>query len=265
LARALQASLLSVKLGPPAISFPLRAATCRAVFSDSDFAVHVTGETGSFKSELVALEQHFGRDMNRLDLPGAWSSTANANEVLAFHAKDALIVIDDFAPQGSAVDVGRYHAAADRIFRAAGNHAGRGRLDSTAKVRESKPPRGLIISTGEEIPRGHSVRAQLLVLELSRDAIKPDKLTECQKAAEAGLYAEAMGAFVRWIAGSYEDKQAALAERVAETELQLTLARQISSLTYKPRSKFTCSLARSPELLAAHSVIIWQRVAGKHS
>jgi hypothetical protein len=31
-------------------------------------------------------------------LPAAWSSTGNALEVLAFHAKDALLVIDDFAP-----------------------------------------------------------------------------------------------------------------------------------------------------------------------
>jgi hypothetical protein len=224
LVRALQASLRPVMLAPPAISFSLRAATCRAVFGESDFAVHVSGETGAFKSELVALEQqHFGRAMNRLSLPGAWSSTANALEILAFHAKDAVIVIDDFAPQGSAADVGRYHAAADRVVRAAGNQAGRGRLDATAKLRESKPPRGLIVSTGEEIPRGHSVRARLLILELSKGAVDPHKLTECQRDAEAGLYAEAMGAFLKSIAGRYEETRAAFARRVAE--LRISAAR----------------------------------------
>jgi hypothetical protein len=233
---SLQASLLLLKLGPPEISFPLRAATCRAVFGDSDFALHVTGETGAFKSELVALEQqHFGQGMNRLHLPGAWSSTANANEVLAFHAKDALIVIDDFAPQGSAADIGKYHAAADRVFRAAGNGAGRSRLDSTARLRDAKPPRGLILSTGEDVPRGHSVRARLLILELSKGAINVNKLTECQRAAETGLYAEAMGGFVRWIAGRYEEKQAALAQRVAE--LRISAARHTAH-------------ARTPEIIA---------------
>ena len=129
------------------------AATYRAVLGEADFAVHLAGETGAFKSEVAALyQQHFGAGMDRLHLPGAWSSTANALEILAFHAKDALLVIDDFAPQGSGADVARYHAAADRIFRAAGNHAGRSRLDSTAKLREPKPPRALILSTGEEIP-----------------------------------------------------------------------------------------------------------------
>jgi hypothetical protein len=157
LASAIQASLRLVELGPPSISFPLLAATCRAVFGNADFAVHLAGATGAFKSELAALhQQHFGAAMDRLHLPGAWSSTGNALEALAFQAKDALFVIDDFAPQGSGADIARYHAATDRVFRAAGNHAGRGRLDCAATLRESKPPRALILSTGEDIPRGQS-------------------------------------------------------------------------------------------------------------
>ena len=212
---AVRSSLRLVELGPPAVSFALRAATCRAVFGACDFSIHLTGQTGTFKSELAALEQqHFGDGLSRLNLPGAWSSTANALEVLAFHAKDVLIVIDDFAPQGNAGDVSRWHATAERLFRAAGNHAGRGRLDSTARLRETKPPRGLILSTGEEIPRGHSVRARLLILELAMGEIGVGKLTECQREATAGVYAEAMGAFVCWLAGRYEEKRAMLDRRV---------------------------------------------------
>src|SRR5205807_451402 len=131
---------------------------------------------------------HFGTTMTRLNLPGAWSSTGNALEALAFHAKDVLLVIDDFAPQGSSTDVARYHAAADRVFRAAGNHAGRGRLDSTTKLREPKPPRALILSTGEDVPRGQSVRARLLILELSKNCVGAGDLTGRQKDAIAGLY-----------------------------------------------------------------------------
>ena len=202
LASAVKASLRLVELGPPSISFPLLAATYRAVFGEADFALHLAGETGAFKSELAALhQQHFGAAMNRLHLPGAWSSTGNALEALAFHAKDALFVIDDFAPQGSGTDVARYHAAADRVFRAAGNHAGRGRLDSTAKLREQKPPRALILSTGEEIPRGQSVRARLLILELAKGSINASRLTECQRDAQRGLYVGSHGwlrAMVGW-------------------------------------------------------------------
>jgi hypothetical protein len=236
LKRAVRTSLRLVELGPPSISFPLRAATCRAVFGDSDFSLHLVGETGVFKSELAALEQqHFGALMSRLHLPGTWSSTGNALELLAFHAKDALMVIDDFAPHGSAADVNRYHASADRVLRAAGNHTGRGRLDSTARLRESKPPRGLILSTGEDIPRGHSVRARLLILDIYKGAIKSDKLAECQRHAALGVFAEATGAFVQWIARSYDD-------------LHDTLKRRVSDLRLKAMRE--AAHARTPEIIA---------------
>lgn len=236
LASAVRSSLRLVDLGAPSISFPLLAATYRAVFGDADFALHLAGETGAFKSEVAALhQQHFGAAMNRLHLPGAWSSTGNALEVLAFHAKDALLVVDDFAPQGSGADVARYHAAADRVFRAAGNHAGRGRLDSTARLREPKPPRALILSTGEDIPRGQSVRARLLILELPKGSIEASHLTECQRDALGGLYAEAMGGFVRWVAGRYEEARAAFDRKVAE---------------YRNSALRNVGHARTPEIVA---------------
>jgi hypothetical protein len=233
---AVKASLRLVELGPPSISFPLLAATCRAVFGEADFSLHLAGETGAFKSEVAALhQQHFGTAMNRLHLPGAWSSTGNALEALAFHAKDALFVIDDFAPQGSGADVARHHAAADRVFRAAGNHAGRGRLDSTAKLREPKPPRALILSTGEDIPRGQSVRARMLILELPKGSINASDLTKCQREAECGLYAEAMGGFVQWLAGRYEELRACFDQRVSE---------------YRSRALRNAAHARTPDIVA---------------
>ncbi len=202
---SLRASLSLLELGPEEICFPLLAATYRSVLGDADFAIHLAGETGAFKSEVAALhQQHFGASLDRRNLPGSWSSTANALEALAFVGKDALVVIDDFAPQGSASDVNRYHAAADRVFRAAGNQAGRSRLDSTAKLRDAKPPRALILSTGEDIPRAHSIRARLLTLELSKGNIDRAALTDAQQNARAGRFAGAMGAYLKWLAGQYE-------------------------------------------------------------
>lgn len=214
---AVVSSLNLIELGPPAISFPTYAAIWRSVFGDADFALHMTGETGAFKSEFAALhQQHFGANMNRLHLPGAWSSTANANESLAFHTKDALFVVDDFAPQGGISELAKLHAAADRVFRGAGNHAGRARLDSTAKLRQAKPPRALILSTGEEIPRGQSLRARLLIVELSKGEIDGRRLGECQHDANDGLYALTVGGFVQWLAGRYEQSRAAFAAKIQD-------------------------------------------------
>jgi hypothetical protein len=204
LVAAVRASLRLVELAPPTISFPLLAATYRAILKHADFAIHVVGETGAFKSELAALhQQHFGPAMNSQQLPGTWSSTANALEVLTFLAKDALIVLDDFAPRGSSAEIARYHATADRVFRAAGNHAGRSRLDSSANLRDSKPPRSLILSTGEDVPRGHSVRARLLILELPKGSIDTAALSICQSNAAEGLFCQSLSAFVRYVAGDY--------------------------------------------------------------
>jgi hypothetical protein len=233
---AVRASLRMLKLGPSTIFFPLLAATFRGVLGDTDFSVHLAGQTGAFKSEVAALlQQHFGASMVRRNLPATWSSTANSLEVLAFHAKDVLLVVDDFAPQGNAVDVARYHAAADRLFRAVGNHAGRGRLDSTSKMKETKPPRALILSTGEEIPRGQSVRARLFILELPKGAIEPSDLTSCQKDAAAGLYEAAMGSFVQWLAARYDETYPAFQQRTSE---------------YRLRAMSRAAHARTPDIVA---------------
>jgi hypothetical protein len=154
---------------------------------------------------------------------------------MTFHAKDALFVVDDFAPQGNSVDVARYHAAADRLFRAAGNHAGRGRLDSTARLRESKPPRALILSTGEEIPRGQSVRARLLILEISKGDISGADLAVCQHDAGGGLYAESMAGFLQWLAGRYDQSRAALEAKIEHN---------------RSKALFNAAHARTPEILA---------------
>ena len=88
--------------------------------------------------------QHFGAVFDARHVPGAWSSTANANAALQFVLKDALFLIDDFVPKGSSSDVERQHRDADRIFRGQGNTSGRGRLgrDGTS-LRDASPPRGI--------------------------------------------------------------------------------------------------------------------------
>ena len=67
----------------------------------------------------------------------------------------------------------RYHKEADRLFRGQGNHAGRQRMRADGSLRPAKPPRGLILSTGEDVPRGQSLRARLLVLEVSPGRLRP--------------------------------------------------------------------------------------------
>jgi hypothetical protein len=135
-------------------------------------------------------------------------------EELAFTARDALLVVDDFVPTGGSGD-GELQGTAERLFRAAGNRQGRSRMSGKG-LRSSRPPRALVLATGEQVPRGQSLRARMLIVELRPAEVDRGLLTECQSAARQGQLAVAMGAFLCWIAGRYEELQQRLQTRVLE-------------------------------------------------
>ena len=73
-------------------------------------------------------------------------------------------------------------------------------MTSDATLRPHRPPRGLILSTGEDVPRGQSLVARLLTVEVAHGDVDVARLTECQDVAARGAYAAALAAFVQWVA-----------------------------------------------------------------
>jgi len=219
LIEAIHASIKFWELAPDIVTVSLHAGTYRAALGDTDFSIHLSGSTGEGKSELAALcQQHYGPELDARRL-ASWESTENAIEGQAFQAKDQVMVLDDFAPTGSSYDVQRWHKKADRVLRAKGNASGRQRMRSDTTLRPEKPPRALILSTGEDVPRGQSLRARMMVLELSPGDLNWKRLTQCQRDATGGLYARAMSGFVQWLATRYDDVHASLrGERAALRE-----------------------------------------------
>lgn len=216
LVSCIKTSLEMLEVAPRSITVPLLASPYRAVIGGVDHSIHVAGSTGAGKSVLAALvQQHYGPSMDGRHLPAGWSSTGNALELLAFLAKDAVLVVDDFVPTGSSADVAKLNRDAERLLRAQGNKAGRQRMTADATLRQGKPPRGLVLSTGEDSPRGQSLRARLLILEVSPGDINWARVSGCQKAAADGVYAKVMAAFIRWLAPRYDDLQAVLSARIA--------------------------------------------------
>jgi hypothetical protein len=219
---AVRASLKVLDLGPRRVTASILGAAYRAVLGTADFAPHLAGPTGVGKTELGALaQQHWGARLDARHLPGSWSSTANSLESLAFAAADALLAVDDFCPGGTTADVARVHREADRLLRAQGNRAGRGRCRPDGTVRPARPPRGTILSTGEDVPRGQSLRARLWVLELAPGDLDWARLTACQRDAAAGLYAQAMAGYVRWLAPRIERTRRELPAEVARLREEL--------------------------------------------
>jgi hypothetical protein len=197
-------SLQLLELGPLDIMAPVLALTYRAPIEPSDITAHLAGPTGLFKSEVAALaQQHFAPGMDARHLPG-WISTGNKLEAMAFAAKDALLIIDDYAPGGTASDVQRLQREAARLIRAQGNRAGRGRLRPDGTMRPTKPPQCTLLSTGEDTPGGQSIRARLCIVEVGAGDVDQARLTTLQQQASAGVFAGAMSSFIAWLATDLE-------------------------------------------------------------
>jgi hypothetical protein len=87
-------------------------------------------------------------------------------------------------------------------------------------LRAPQAPRALVLGTGEAVPPGQSIRARLLIVEVSAGEVERTVLSVCQRAGQEGLLAAAMGAFVVRLAGRYEEMQERLQRRVLEIRSQ---------------------------------------------
>lgn len=208
---AVRASLALLDLvGLDPVGVPVLGAAYRAVLGRANFALWLTGETGRNKTALLALIQaHYGRRWTAEHLPDGWNSSANALEKAAFTVKDALFLIDDFKPSGAQADVSKMHGAAARILAAAADGAGRGTLTVNRQSRAGLYPRGLLISSGETLPRGHSNRARAVIVDVTRpligkDAAKSEAFYDAADKAGEGVYVLALASFVQAIAGNYD-------------------------------------------------------------
>jgi len=188
---------------PLALTVPLLGAVFASTLGEIDYSVYVVGQSGCFKSEITGLIQSFfGPGFNRLTMPANWDDTANTLLVKLFTAKDAIMVIDDFAPNGQKRHDEELHAKAERVGRAAGNRTGRGRLQQDMSERLTKEPRGLAISSGEDLPRGMSLQARLHIVSIDKGMITSEALTKMQQSAAKGELAFSLATFLSHLAGN---------------------------------------------------------------
>jgi hypothetical protein len=215
---------LSLCSSVPRLMAPILGQVYRAVLGPVDWSLHVVGHTGLGKSEAAALgQQHFGPEMHRLNLPANWQSTGNALVELAFLAKDAVLVIDDFKPAGARFGIDQMHQLAERVLRAQGNHSGRARCRQDGSLRSPRPPRATILSTGEDAPRGESLQARTFTIHVTKDDIDVRALTPLQEDAAQGLYAAAMSGYLRWLAARLDQIRSTLdAERALLRQKAMT-------------------------------------------
>jgi hypothetical protein len=235
----MQASLRFLDTAPLTTTIPLFAAAYLAPLTELvplDSMLWLYGGTGTLKSTQAALALcHYGQFTTR-SLPANWASSAYSLEMMCFHAKDVLLAIDDFAPQSDPVKARRMEGNADYIVRNIGNQGGRGRLTSDLSQRTVHRPRGLVVSTGEQVPGGQSITARLYTIEVQPGDVDLDKLTAAQ--AEADRYPHAMAGYLLWIAEQWDH----LAKHLPQNRL---------GLRTDLLKEMTGSHLRIPDVLAA--------------
>lgn len=198
-ADALSWSLKLLEVGLPTVTMPLLLAAYRAPLSEilpMDSAIHVYGKSGAQKSTLVALAlNHFG-SFTYSNLPASWNDTEAALEYFLFGAKDVLAVIDDWSPKSSDLH-DETRRKGNKIFRAIGNRSARRRMRSDLSARPARPPRGLVISTGEDVPTEESILARMLLVPMAKGDIDKIGLTLLQD--NQHRLGHAMRAYIEWL------------------------------------------------------------------
>lgn len=196
-------TILSVKNAfKTQLTVPLIGGVFASVLGNIDYSIYFSGQSGTRKSELTSMAQaFFGSGFHRMTLPANWGMDSPIALMLkAFRAKNAVLTIDDFAPNGQKNHDDKLHAKAEDVLRAAGNGSGR----TTAKVdhseRAGKPSRCLIVSSGEEIPKGLSLQNRLLIVPMQLGDIPDRELSEVQRMAREGELAMANAVWIQHLA-----------------------------------------------------------------
>jgi hypothetical protein len=97
----------------------------------------------------------------------------------------------------------------------------------------------MLAASGEELPRGHSLRARLVIDQIGPGDINPDELSIVQKSAADGRLAQANAGYIQWIARRANDADADLA---AELRRRQTKLRKDFSSSHRRTSHASASL-----------------------
>lgn len=233
--KAVKASLDFLHLGSRAVTGPLWAAMYAAPLTGMAplyALIWVYGTTQSGKSTIAHLAlTHFGAGFiqgRQYHAPIDWMSTPTSIEGACFAAKDVPLVIDDFAPQFASVsDAKEMHRKAHYIVRSVGNRSSRGRSQANLKERQTRVPRGLVISTAENPLVGQSTVGRMIYIQVARGDILPvdgsnnPLLDAAQKAGQEGQYAQAMTAFLQYLAANWDAVKTHFLARVEATAAAL--------------------------------------------
>jgi hypothetical protein len=197
-----------------------------SVLGATSFVSHLAGQSGVFKSQLAAIAQSFfgagfGYDNK---LAAMWAdSSAIGLAALGFTLKDALLVVDDYAPTVNRAEKEKLERCINGFVRSAANGVGSTKARTDGNLRNSRPNRALVLSTGEDVPDVASIRARMFITDIRKGEVDSTKLSRAQELSRQGLFAEVMAGYLAFLAPQVERLKACAAEEVAELRRQVEI------------------------------------------
>jgi hypothetical protein len=155
-------------------------------------ALWLVGLTGSGKTFLARLfSAFFGHLPEGVGL-ASWASTINFLEFWGHHHRDALFIVDDYKPDLT------MRWAVIRLLQTYHDGTGRGRLQRDATANVTRPIRGLLLATGEDVPdHSASALARSIVIDVPERPRVLDRGLRC--IAMSPYYAGLTADFIQWL------------------------------------------------------------------
>jgi hypothetical protein len=195
--------LLNVCPSRPEIGAVLLAAVARAPLGEclpTDFAIFIHGATGWGKPTLAAIALAFFGEFDTMSFPANFTDSISDLEGKAHQLKDGLYIVDDHKRAVNAVESSKLDAKTENFVRNTGNQSGRGRRNPDMTAKAAPYNRSLTIMTGEDLPRGQSILARLLVIELSPGDADVTMMRSLEQAARDGALRRIMATYIHWLA-----------------------------------------------------------------
>lgn len=216
LREAALAELRILDVAPESVSGPLFAAQPLAIcsaFAPVDVVLMPYGRTGSGKSVLTAIIASRGGRYTSHNLVSA-TGTAAAIGLLSFRFNNSILPLDDFNPDGDAVQQGRHQGVIQAVIRQGGNVSGKPRMRRDGTLQQEYYARGVILLNGEDLPRGHSINGRLYGIEIGPGMIDWAVVSELQDASERGDLRRISSSIISWMLRNWDAVRETYLEQV---------------------------------------------------
>lgn len=185
---------------PPPVLIPILSQLLAAPLCSTGFdyraLMHVYGPSNTYKtslcSSLISLYGYSTPGGMGID---AWSqSTEKAIQAKMHYFRDLPMLIDDF--KAGVISDERMTA----VVQGYGDTRGRSRMDRTLRVLEAMPPRGLMISTGEDIwNQQKSMLSRTIIVHVEEGMLSLSNMQKLDNAAKSGALGALGITWIRWL------------------------------------------------------------------